>query len=209
MTRVFIAFVLGVFVTFGQPAHADKTDEATAFVNNLFLDFQNIFSNKAKDYDIDQAFLDYYDQHFDNLRISRIVIGNWLRRMNKEQIKNFSTILPKFLCRQIAPHINKYFSTEDSTTKVKFLRVKEMKKNRLQIDMQYEGLQKLRIRIVVTPLEDGFQILDVKIADISMLLAQRDQISQMILDHSGDINSFLAHLHEKSRARCIEAVEMS
>ena len=177
-------------------AAADSTNkQAESFVSSLFQDFQKIYD--PTEANSEQALLHYYQQHFDHELIARFVLGGYGRRASKQQRARFSELLPQFILAQISPQIGSYFAEESASNSITVLAVNPMKKQHMMVQAAYKGAKNIEINVRLRPVNNALKILDVQIAGISMLLAQRDLIASMIKQNSGDLDAFLEQLAQK------------
>ncbi|NQY82540.1 MAG: ABC transporter substrate-binding protein [Alphaproteobacteria bacterium] len=195
MRSILFALALLFCTPFAAFANTQET-AAKDFVLELFERFREIYAPNNPD--AEQQLLRYYDDNFDHQRIARFIFGSYIRRASQQQFERFSELLPKFVFGQISPQIEKYFSAENSATSIKITAVRPLKKQHVIVHTRYTGPQETEIRVRLRPNADVLKILDVQIAGISMLLAQRDLIGSMIKQNNGDLNAFLDQLKDEA-----------
>lgn len=191
---------VALFLFFGAIgcATADSSQQrASDFVLDLFQGFQEIYAPEAPD--SEQALSDYYQRHFDHALIARFVFGGYGRRATAAQLSRFQDLLPRFLLAQVGPQIQEYLGA-DSDNRVAILGVRSLKKQHLMVQAVYTGAKKVEIDIRLRPLDGTLKVVDVQVAGISMLLAQRDLIASMIKQNNGDLELFFEQLAQKAHA---------
>ena len=194
MRAVFIAFLL--ILNASSYAVAETTNkQAESFVTSLFQDFQDIY-DPAKS-DTEQALLAYYQQNFDHQLIARFVLGGYGRRASSEQKARFADLLPRFILAQISPQIGPYFAEDKAENIIKVLSTTPLRKGHVMVKTLYQGRQDVEMNVRLRPVDNVLRIVDVQVAGISMLMAQRDLIASMIKQKDGDMNAFLEQLAQR------------
>ncbi len=192
------AYFLALLLLLNIPSYAaadSANEQAKDFVTQLFQDFQEIYN--PTEANPKQALLDYYQQHFDHELIARFVLGGYGRRASEQQRTRFSELLPQFILAQISPQIGPYFAEDSASNNITVLAVQPMKKQHMMVQTAYKGAKSIEINVRLRPINNTLKVLDVQVAGISMLLAQRDLIASMIKQNSGDLDAFLEQLAQK------------
>lgn len=188
-----------LFFLVATPVYAGNSagQQAHDFVLDLFQGFQTIYA--PDNADTEQALIDYYHKHFDQELIGRFVLGGYSRRASEEQIARFQALLPRFILAQVGPHIQEYLSKDTADT-LEVQSVKPLKKQHQMVQVVYKGAKSITINVRVRPIQGALKVLDVQVAGISMLLAQRDLVASMLKQNNGDIDAFLAQVAQRNKA---------
>ena len=191
-----VLFALLLIFNASSYAAAETTNkQAESFVTGLFQDFQTIY-DPAKS-NAEQALLAYYQQNFDHQLIARFVLGGYGRRASSEQKERFADLLPRFMLGQISPQIGPYFTEDKAENIIKILSTTPLKKGHVMVKTLYQGGQDVEMNIRLRPVDDVLKIVDVQVAGISMLMAQRDLVASMVKQKNGDIDAFLEQLAQR------------
>lgn len=182
------------------PATAQQTDlaEAQAFVTSLADKAVMILSTEKTRAGREAAFAQLLDERANMRRIARFTLGQFGRKISKDDFATFEKLLGEFIVKVYANRLGEY-----SDEKVMVGKAQAKKKNVI-VDSRIEfanGREPIDIDWWLRVEKDGrLTLFDVRVLGVWMAQEQRDAFASVLKNNKGDINALLDHLRKQISA---------
>ena len=202
MRAIITAFALWAFML--TPGGAQEADlaKAQAFVMALADDAIEILSTEKTRAGREGKFAALLNERANIRRIARFTLGQFGRKISKEDFANFEKLLGQFIVKVYANRLGEY-----SDEKVMVGKAQAKKKNVI-VESRIEfanGRDPIDIDWWLRLEKDGSMTLfDVRVLGVWMAQEQRDAFSSVLKNNKGDINALLDHLRKQIKADAAE-----
>lgn len=191
-----IILLFSILISFGAIATQPKKEDPKTWVNAKGRLLIDTFSEKdlAKKYEkLDELFINYVDLDY----IAQFVVGKYWRTMDQEQ-KDVYIPLFKRYALSVYKSFPLNFENKLSFDITSVLPSEKYTDVTTSIDIGGSGENNQpQIFIVIFRLvdtDDGYKIIDIKLAESSLILSYRNRFYEMIAGNDGDIGWFLEDL---------------
>ena len=201
--RAIIAF-FALWALMLTPVKAQEADLAVAksFVTALADDAITILSTEKTRAGREAKFAALLDERANMRRIARFTLGQFGRKISKEDFAKFETLLGEFIVKVYANRLGEY-----SDEKVMVGKAQAKKKNVI-VDSRIEfanGRDPIDIDWWLRLEKDGsLTLFDVRVLGVWMAQEQRDAFASVLKNNKGDINALLDHLRKQIKADAAE-----
>jgi len=191
---------LALMALLWTPAAAQEADfaKAQAFVTSLADDAITILSTETTRAGREAKFAKLLDERANMRRIARFTLGQFGRKISKEDFAKFEKLLGEFIVKVYANRLGEY-----SDEKVMVGKAQAKKKNVI-VDSRIEfanGRDPIDIDWWLRLEKDGSMTLfDVRVLGVWMAQEQRDAFASVLKNNKGDINALLEHLRKQIKA---------
>jgi phospholipid transport system substrate-binding protein len=195
MRAIITAFVLWAFML--TPGAAQEADlaKAQAFVMALADDAIEILSTEKTRAGREAKFATLLNERANIRRIARFTLGQFGRKISKEDFASFEKLLGQFIVKVYANRLGEY-----SDEKVMVGKAQAKKKNVI-VESRIEfanGRDPIDIDWWLRLEKDGSMTLfDVRVLGVWMAQEQRDAFASVLKNNKGDINALLDHLRKQ------------
>ena len=195
MRAIIAFFTLGALML--APAAAQEADlaEAKSFVTALADDAIAILSSETTRAGREAKFAALLDERANMRRIARFTLGQFGRKISKEDFAQFETLLGEFIVKVYANRLGEY-----SDEKVMVGKAQAKKKN-VVVASRIEftnGREPIDIDWWLRLEKDGsLTLFDVRVLGVWMAQEQRDAFASVLKNNKGDINALLDHLRKQ------------
>jgi phospholipid transport system substrate-binding protein len=202
MRAIITAFVLWAFML--TPGAAQEADlaKAQAFVMALADDAIEILSTEKTRAGREAKFATLLNERANIRRIARFTLGQFGRKISKEDFARFEKLLGQFIVKVYANRLGEY-----SDEKVMVGKAQAKKKNVI-VESRIEfanGRDPIDIDWWLRLEKDGSMTLfDVRVLGVWMAQEQRDAFASVLKNNKGDINALLDHLRKQIKADAAE-----
>ncbi|MDA8523961.1 ABC transporter substrate-binding protein [Alphaproteobacteria bacterium] len=202
MRAIITAFALWAFML--TPGGAQEADlaKAQAFVMALADDAIEILSIEKTRAGREGKFAALLNERANIRRIARFTLGQFGRKISKEDFASFEKLLGQFIVKVYANRLGEY-----SDEKVMVGKAQAKKKNVI-VETRIEfanGRDPIDIDWWLRLEKDGSMTLfDVRVLGVWMAQEQRDAFSSVLKNNKGDINALLDHLRKQIKADAAE-----
>lgn len=202
MRAIITAFVLWAFML--TPGAAQEADlaKAQAFVMALADDAIEILSTEKTRAGREAKFATLLNERANIRRIARFTLGQFGRKISKEDFASFEKLLGQFIVKVYANRLGEY-----SDEKVMVGKAQAKKKNVI-VESRIEfanGRDPIDIDWWLRLEKDGSMTLfDVRVLGVWMAQEQRDAFASVLKNNKGDINALLDHLRKQIKADAAE-----
>ena len=202
MRAIITAFVLWAFML--TPGAAQEADlaKAQAFVMALADGAIEILSTEKTRAGREAKFATLLNERANIRRIARFTLGQFGRKISKEDFASFEKLLGQFIVKVYANRLGEY-----SDEKVMVGKAQAKKKNVI-VESRIEfanGRDPIDIDWWLRPEKDGSMTLfDVRVLGVWMAQEQRDAFASVLKNNKGDINALLDHLRKQIKADAAE-----
>ena len=202
MRAIITAFALWAFML--TPGGAQEADlaKAQAFVMALADDAIEILSTEKTRAGREGKFAALLNERANIRRIARFTLGQFGRKISKEDFASFEKLLGQFIVKVYANRLGEY-----SDEKVMVGKAQAKKKNVI-VESRIEfanGRDPIDIDWWLRLERDGSMTLfDVRVLGVWMAQEQRDAFSSVLKNNKGDINALLDHLRKQIKADAAE-----
>ncbi|MDA8625007.1 ABC transporter substrate-binding protein [Alphaproteobacteria bacterium] len=202
MRAIITAFALWAFML--TPGGAQEADlaKAQAFVMALADDAIEILSTEKTRAGREGKFAALLNERANIRRIARFTLGQFGRKISKEDFASFEKLLGQFIVKVYANRLGEY-----SDEKVIVGKAQAKKKNVI-VESRIEfanGRDPIDIDWWLRLEKDGSMTLfDVRVLGVWMAQEQRDAFSSVLKNNKGDINALLDHLRKQIKADAAE-----
>ncbi|MDA8544377.1 ABC transporter substrate-binding protein [Alphaproteobacteria bacterium] len=202
MRAIITAFALWAFML--TPGGAQEADlaKAQAFVMALADDAIEILSTEKTRAGREGKFAALLNERANIRRIARFTLGQFGRKISKEDFASFEKLLGQFIVKVYANRLGEY-----SDEKVMVGKAQAKKKNVI-VESRIEfanGRDPIDIDWWLRLEKDGSMTLfDVRVLGVWMAQEQRDAFSSVLKNNKGDINALLDHLRKQIKADAAE-----
>ena len=202
MRAIITAFVLWAFML--TPGAAQEADlaKAQAFVMALADDAIEILSTEKTRAGREAKFATLLNERANIRRIARFTLGQFGRKISKEDFARFEKLLGQFIVKVYANRLGEY-----SDEKVMVGKAQAKNKNVI-VESQIEfanGRDPIDIDWWLRLEKDGSMTLfDVRVLGVWMAQEQRDAFASVLKNNKGDINALLDHLRKQIKADAAE-----
>ena len=202
MRAIITAFALWAFML--TPGGAQEADlaKAQAFVMALADDAIEILSIEKTRAGREGKFAALLNERANIRRIARFTLGQFGRKISKEDFASFEKLLGQFIVKVYANRLGEY-----SDEKVMVGKAQAKKKNVI-VESRIEfanGRDPIDIDWWLRLEKDGSMTLfDVRVLGVWMAQEQRDAFSSVLKNNKGDINALLDHLRKQIKADAAE-----
>ena len=203
MRAIITAFALWAFML--TPAAAQEADlaKAQAFVMALADDAIEILSTEKTRAGREAKFAALLNERANIRRIARFTLGQFGRKISKEDFANFEKLLGQFIVKVYANRLGEY-----SDEKVMVGKAQAKKKNVI-VESRIEfgnGRDPIDIDWWLRLERDGSMTLfDVRVLGVWMAQEQRDAFASVLKNNKGDITALLDHLRKQIKADASES----
>ena len=192
-------FNLFLFIFFLTPFSSwgnENLSKSKIFIESLGHEvLTKIADKKINDKDRENNFRKLYSRAFDNIYISRFVLGRHWKKIDKRTKNEFVNSFNNYLIMIYAPKFKGWsgkFETVDSQVENNMY-VVSMK---LVTNSTPPASLMLDWRMIVNK-ENNFKILDVNIDGVSMLVTQRAEFSSVIKNHPLGVKGLIEQMKKK------------
>ena len=198
MRAIITAFVLWAFML--TPGAAQEADlaKAQAFVMALADDAIEILSTEKTRAGREAKFATLLNERANIRRIARFTLGQFGRKISKEDFARFEKLLGQFIVKVYANRLGEY-----SDEKVMVGKAQAKKKNVI-VESRIEfanGRDPIDIDWWLRLEKDGnMTLFDVRVLGVWMAQEQRDAFASVLKNNKGDINALLEHLRKQIKA---------
>lgn len=202
MRAIITAFALWAFML--TPAAAQEADlaKAQAFVTALADDAIEILSTETTRAGREEKFGQLLNERANMRRIARFTLGQFGRKISKDDLATFEQLLGKFIVKVYANRLGEY-----SDEKVMVGKAQAKKKNVIvgsRIAFA-NGRDPIDIDWWLRLEKDGsLTLFDVRVLGVWMAQEQRDAFASVLKNNKGDINALLDHLRKQIKADAAE-----
>ena len=202
MRAIITAFVLWAFML--TPGAAQEADlaKAQAFVMALADGAIEILSTEKTRAGREAKFATLLNERANIRRIARFTLGQFGRKISKEDFASFEKLLGQFIVKVYANRLGEY-----SDEKVMVGKAQAKKKNVI-VESRIEfanGRDPIDIDWWLRLEKDGSMTLfDVRVLGVWMAQEQRDAFASVLKNNKGDINALLDHLRKQIKADAAE-----
>jgi phospholipid transport system substrate-binding protein len=202
MRAIITAFVLWAFML--TPGAAQEADlaKAQAFVMALADGAIEILSTEKTRAGREAKFATLLNERANIRRIARFTLGQFGRKISKEDFARFEKLLGQFIVKVYANRLGEY-----SDEKVMVGKAQAKKKNVI-VESRIEfanGRDPIDIDWWLRLEKDGSMTLfDVRVLGVWMAQEQRDAFASVLKNNKGDINALLDHLRKQIKADAAE-----
>ncbi|HCL48109.1 MAG TPA: hypothetical protein DHW86_01190 [Rhodobiaceae bacterium] len=203
MRAIITAFALWAFML--TPGAAQEADlaKAQAFVMALADDAIEILSTEKTRAGREAKFAALLNERANIRRIARFTLGQFGRKISKEDFANFEKLLGQFIVKVYANRLGEY-----SDEKVMVGKAQAKKKNVI-VESRIEfanGRDPIDIDWWLRLERDGSMTLfDVRVLGVWMAQEQRDAFASVLKNNKGDITALLDHLRKQIKADASES----
>ena len=198
MRAIIAFFTLGALML--APAAAQEADlaEAKSFVTALADDAIAILSSETTRAGREAKFAALLDERANMRRIARFTLGQFGRKISKEDFAQFETLLGEFIVKVYANRLGEYSDEKVMVGKA------QVKKKNVIVDSRIEfanGRDPIDINWWLRLEKDGsLTLFDVRVLGVWMAQEQRDAFASVLKNNKGDINALLDHLRKQIKA---------
>ena len=202
MRAIITAFALWAFML--TPGGAQEADlaKAQAFVMALADDAIEILSTEKTRAGREGKFAALLNERANIRRIARFTLGQFGRKISKEDFASFEKLLGQFIVKVYANRLGEY-----SDEKVMVGKAQAKKKNVI-VESRIEfanGRDPIDIDWWLRLEKDGSMTLfDVRVLGVWMAQEQRDAFASVLKNNKGDITALLDHLRKQIKADAAE-----
>ena len=203
MRAIITAFALWAFML--TPGAAQEADlaKAQAFVMALADDAIEILSTEKTRAGREAKFAALLNERANIRRIARFTLGQFGRKISKEDFASFEKLLGQFIVKVYANRLGEY-----SDEKVMVGKAQAKKKNVI-VESRIEfanGRDPIDIDWWLRLERDGSMTLfDVRVLGVWMAHEQRDAFASVLKNNKGDITALLDHLRKQIKADASES----
>ena len=203
MRAIITAFALSAFML--TPGAAQEADlaKAQAFVMALADDAIEILSTEKTRAGREAKFAALLNERANIRRIARFTLGQFGRKISKEDFASFEKLLGQFIVKVYANRLGEY-----SDEKVMVGKAQAKKKNVI-VESRIEfanGRDPIDIDWWLRLERDGSMTLfDVRVLGVWMAQEQRDAFASVLKNNKGDITALLDHLRKQIKADASES----
>lgn len=182
------------------PAKANEPDLAAAqsFVTELADRAILILQSETTRAGREAAFAELLDEKANMRRIARFTLGQFGRKISKEDFAVYEELLGEFIVKVYANRLGEY-----SDEKVMVGKAQAKKKNVIvssRIAFQ-NGREPIDIDWWLRLEKDGsLSLFDVRVLGVWMAQEQRDAFASVLKNNKGDINALIAHIRKQIKA---------
>ena len=202
MRAIITAFALWAFML--TPGAAQEADlaKAQAFVMALADDAIEILSTEKTRAGREAKFAALLNERANIRRIARFTLGQFGRKISKEDFASFEKLLGQFIVKVYANRLGEY-----SDEKVMVGKAQAKKKNVI-VESRIEfanGRDPIDIDWWLRLEKDGSRtVFDVRGLGVGMAQGQRDACASVLKNNKGDINALLDQLRKQIKADAAE-----
>ena len=202
MRAIITAFALWAFML--TPGAAQEADlaKAQAFVMALADDAIEILSTEKTRAGREAKFAALLNERANIRRIARFTLGQFGRKISKEDFASFEKLLGQFIVKVYANRLGEYSDENVMVGKA------QAKKKNVIVESRIEfanGRDPIDIDWWLRLEKDGSMTLfDVRVLGVWMAQEQRDAFSSVLKNNKGDINALLDHLRKQIKADAAE-----
>jgi phospholipid transport system substrate-binding protein len=203
MRAIITAFALWAFML--TPGAAQEADlaKAQAFVMALADDAIEILSTEKTRAGREAKFAALLNERANIRRIARFTLGQFGRKISKEDYASFEKLLGQFIVKVYANRLGEY-----SDEKVMVGKAQAKKKNVI-VESRIEfanGRDPIDIDWWLRLERDGSMTLfDVRVLGVWMAQEQRDAFASVLKNNKGDITALLDHLRKQIKSDASES----
>ena len=202
MRAIITAFALWAFMLTPGAAQEADLSKAQAFVMALADDAIEILSTEKTRAGREAKFAALLNERANIRRIARFTLGQFGRKISKEDFASFEKLLGQFIVKVYANRLGEY-----SDEKVMVGKAQAKKKNVI-VESRIEfanGRDPIDIDWWLRLEKDGSMTLfDVRVLGVWMAQEQRDAFASVLKNNKGDITALLDHLRKQIKADTAE-----
>jgi phospholipid transport system substrate-binding protein len=182
---------LGSFVSPSQAA--DTSPEQSAFVSELARSaILSVASENVSSADREQRLAAILDKDFDMPRIATFVLGRYWQKATDAERQSFTTVYRDFTARVYSRRFAKY---NGESFRILGQRTESASDTVVYTEMnQPASGPPVEWRVADS---DGYRIIDINVAGVSMALAQRADFASFLQKNGGNLADLVEHLQEK------------
>ncbi len=188
-------FIAAPFAAYAnQPTEAD-IELARSFVTELADEAIMVLTTSESSAAREAGFRKILDERANMRRIARFTLGQFVRKISKDDFASFQTLLNDLIIKVYANRLGEY-----SNEKV-MIGKGQAKKRNFVIASRIEfanGREPISIDWWLVREKDGsFSLFDVRVLGVWMAQEQRDSFASVLKNNKGDINALLSHLRKQ------------
>ena len=195
MRAIITAFALWAFMLTPGAAQEADLSKAQAFVMALADDAIEILSTEKTRAGREAKFAALLNERANIRRIARFTLGQFGRKISKEDFASFEKLLGQFIVKVYANRLGEY-----SDEKVMVGKAQAKKKNVI-VESRIEfanGRDPIDIVWWLRVEKDAsLTLFDVRVLGVWMAQEQRDAFASVLKNNKGDINALLDHLRKQ------------
>ena len=195
---LFALITLSFSPALGQDAQQADIAKAQAFVTALADDAIRILSTEKTRAGREAAFAELLNERANMRRIARFTLGQFGRKISKQDFAEFETLLGEFIVKVYANRLGEYSDERVMVGKG------QAKKKNVIIESRIEfanGRDPIDIDWWLRLEKDGsLTLFDVRVLGVWMAQEQRDAFASVLKNNKGDINALLDHLRKQIKA---------
>ena len=202
MRAIITAFVLWAFML--TPGAAQEADlaKAQAFVMALADDAIEILSTEKTRAGREAKFATLLNERANIRRIARFTLGQFGRKISKEDFARFEKLLGQFIVKVYANRLGEYSDEKVMVGKAQAKQKHVIVESRIEFA---NGRDPIDIDWWLRLEKDGSMTLfDVRVLGVWMAQEQRDAFASVLKNNKGDINALLDHLRKQIKADAAE-----
>lgn len=192
MIKKLYTLILGL-ILFPSVVYANK--EAITFVDNLT---EKIITNVLEKEGSKDNKLPTFRRDFigalDTKNIGQFVLGVYWKKATPEEREKFLTAFIEFATLTWADRFDTY-----NGQKIVFTGARNADKNQFYVDSIIQNNPPVEVVWRVKQKKDGYKIIDIIIAGVSMVMSYRNEYSSFLQAHNGSVNELTQELQEKSK----------
>jgi phospholipid transport system substrate-binding protein len=166
-----------------------------AFIKNTINSFDFLFQKPPLEpHETISRIQSLWKQHFATQIIARFVLGKYARTANPSQLTRFENIFTEVNSFSLIQRLQDFNKPEFS-----FTRSLNMKSNTVMVFTEFRTKdgKKIEIGWRVLHRNNSYRIVDIVIAEISMLQTFKSEYNAYLRGNKGDINALITELEEK------------
>ena len=193
--KSFITFALIIFIS----SSTLKADEVSSWLKIEIDKILNAYKNESlSGYDKFELIEDTINQNFASVGIGKFVVASAWSSANKDTKKNYIHLFKRHLALSIASMMQAYSNQEYELSNANY--DNKNKVNMIDMEIKY-GTGNLLVTWRVKESKGRFFVIDLLVADISLVVTKRDEFNSMLkkVDYDlGEFNKILSSQNEYS-----------
>jgi phospholipid transport system substrate-binding protein len=198
--RLLASALLAVFAAIAVPQAAAATAaDAVAFVEKTGRRAIDTLTSKSiSDEERIERFRKIFRSAFNVRRIARFVLGRYWRRATEAQREEYVQLFEEFV---IQAYANRFKSYSGEAFVVTTAQPVGKRDHLVLSELVNPGKKPVLVKWRLRATKDGFEIIDVIVARVSMILTQRDEFAAVILENGGTVEGLLRVLRRRTGMR--------
>jgi phospholipid transport system substrate-binding protein len=183
----------------GLAARADTAPDARQFVNKLVnAALQVLADRNASEAAREQTFEKLLSDNFDIPRIARFVLGRYWTAASEQERRNFIDTYREFVIRTYAARFSEY---SGETVKVMGARAEGNGYTVVNSEIVHpNGEPPVKVSWRVHQSGDNYQVVDVGVEGVDMMLAQREEFASVIQRNGGTVAGLIQAIQQKLKS---------